>query len=146
MRRPRVKGHVLTQEDFPCGRLVAIHADYDSAERIMEFRVPSISRDRVYGLELDVVSLELACGCEAFQDFREASRMPYRRDSVGTFLEHLARAKGFPMLPLVTRPPRGLCPHSRKVRDFVMRHGWMHLFKQQEECLIQRLQEKEAVA
>ena len=136
----RVKGHIFTQEEMPCGRLVPLQATIDGSEHIAEFLVPSLSRGgRVYGVELDLKTGELACGCEAFRDYRECSRMPYRRDSAGTFIEHLAVTKGKHLLPLVTRPPRGLCPHTRRVREFIRRHGFLSYFKEREKWLEERL-------
>ena len=137
----RISGHILTQEDFPCGRLVALDADYDEAEKIMEFRVPSHTRkSRVYGIEVDMYTAEIACPCEGFRDFREASRMPYNRNAVGRYVEHLARTKKKSLLPLVTRPPRGLCIHARKVREWLRRKGFLDYFFQREGWLIERLE------
>jgi hypothetical protein len=114
---------------------------YDSQEQIMEFLVPSHSRGkRVYGLELDMQTAEIGCGCEALSEFREASNMPYRRDAAGTMLEQLAAAKGKRLLPLITRPPRALCPHAKKVRLWVLRQGLMPYFNARESRLVERLE------
>lgn len=136
----RVRGHVLSRAEFPCGRLVATPVHYDSQEQIMEFTVPSFSReDRVYGLELDMVTGEVACGCEAGDCFRNARRMPYRLEESGSRAEQLAKEKGRFLLPLVTRRPMGLCAHARRVRAYVARHGWMGYFQGRESQLIARL-------
>lgn len=136
----RVRGHVLSQVEFPCGRLVQMPVHYDAQEQIMEFTVPSLSReDRVYGLELDMVTGEVACGCEAGDDFRNARRMPYRLDEAGTPAELLAKEKGRFLLPLVTRRPMGLCAHARRVRAYIVRHGWLPYFQGRESQLIERL-------
>lgn len=139
MRR-KITGHILTQASHPCGRLVMI-ASYDSAEQIMEFLVPSLSRaDRVYGVEVCAITGQVACACEAFRDFREAHLMPYRRDAAGTAVEHLARAKGKTLLPLITRSPGSVCPHVRKVRAWLLRHGLMPVMRQREAWLMAKVE------
>jgi hypothetical protein len=138
LRVPRITGQLLTQETHPCGRLVAPEDfkmdDYDYKEKVGVFIVPSLSRPetRVYGVELDFRSAEILCGCEALKEFREASRMPYNRRVAGTYLEQIARAKRMLIAPLITRQPRYLCPHARKVRLFAMRHGLMPYFYERE--------------
>lgn len=134
----RIQGHILAQSDFPCeiGRLVA---NYDSGAQTIEFLVPSNSRsDRVYGVEVDVATAEIACKCEAFE-FRHARNSPYRLEVAGSPAEVLARARAKRLLPLVTRAPRGLCPHARRVRAWLMRHGLMQVMISRESWLIERL-------
>lgn len=118
----RIAGHVFTQQEFPCGRLV-MTADYDSQEKIMTFKMPSLSRPkkRVYGLELDCMTAEIACGCEA-DDYKETYKLGRRRDVQGTYAEIAAKALGYHLLPLITRRPKGLCVHANRVRQFLKRH------------------------
>lgn len=135
----RITGHLTTQAERPCGRLVPIQPDYDAGEKVLEFTVPSLSRgNRVYVVEVDALSGEVACPCEALKDYREASRMPYNREVGGVYLEQLARVKGYKLLPIITRPARALCPHARKVQAWLKRNGHFHYFKQLEERLIER--------
>jgi len=133
MSRSRLFAIRLSWDEAPVGRLCRVRTgaeildfDYDSAERIMTFILPSASRPRsiVHVAQVDVCSCECLCSCEAFKDYREASRMPYNRRIGGVYLEQLARAKGKPLLPLVTRPPRFLCPHMRKVQGWLKRHEY----------------------
>lgn len=118
-RQMRVRGEVLPASQFPVGRLVK--ADYDSAERVMTFLVPSLSRkeQRTYSLQLDCQTAEISCPCEAFGQFREASRSPYRRSEHGVYAEQVARGK---VGPMITRKKAGLCPHCQRVRTFLQRH------------------------
>lgn len=117
MKRAEIQGHVLSQKTHPCGRLVK--CNYDSQRKVMSFDVPSLSRkDRVYGIELDCMSGQIACGCEAFSDYRNTSRCPYRDKEAGAFLEHVYAR----LFPLITRRPSGLCPHARKVRLWLKAH------------------------
>lgn len=134
-------GQLVTQETHPCGRLVPPPSDFDSQTQIAEFSVPSNSRgNRVYVVEVDFQSCEVGCKCEALNeyDFREARRMPYNRDKAGVYLEHLALTRGYKMNPLITRPPRFLCPHAKKVQLWLRRHGLFGHFKAREEKLIAR--------
>lgn len=116
MTRADIQGHVFTQAEQPVGRLVRV--DYDGQRRVMGFLVPSLSRPRVYGLELCCRTGQICCGCEAYQDFRNSRSMPYRREVAGTFLEQLYPA----IYPLITRDPRFCCPHARRVRQWLQRH------------------------
>lgn len=142
MSKPQ--GHVFTQESHPCGRLV-VTADYDAAEQMIEFLVPSLSRgDRVYGVEIDALSGQCACGCEAFSVFRNAHRMPYRWQKEATYAEILARTQGKSLLPLITRKISGLCPHLRRARQWIQRHKLFLHFKQREQWLIELLEGKAA--
>lgn len=116
----RVRGYQFTQETHSCGRL--FKAEYDAGEKIMTFVCPSGSRDNiVWGLELDCLSLEIACGCEAFQ-FRNSGRSKLNRQTSGAFAEHEAYARGKRLLPMITRLPKGCCPHMFKVRRFLKSH------------------------
>jgi hypothetical protein len=133
----RITGHVIS---LRIGRLVA-NADYDSAEKVMTFKIPSTSRkDRAYVVEVDLLSCEVACKCEAFSDFREAHLMPYRRENAAAPLEVFARAKGYGLLPLITRAPRNLCPHSRKVQRWLKRHGHFEYFQLKEQQLMEKVE------
>jgi hypothetical protein len=141
-------GHLVTQETHPCGRLVPT-ADFDSQTEIATFCVPSNTRkDRVYAVEVDFKSCEVGCKCEALNeyDFREAHRMPYNRNKGGTYLEHLARTRGYKMNPLITRQPRFLCPHAKKVQLWLRRHGFAGHFKAREDKLIARFTAMEKAA
>lgn len=137
----RITGHLLTEA---LGRLVA-EADMDSAEKVLTFKAPSTTREnRVYVVEVDLLSCEVACSCEAFSrgesGFREASRMPYRFETSATALEALAKAKGYGLLPLITRAPRNMCPHCRKARRWLQRHGMFGYFEMKEAELLERVQ------
>ena len=133
----RITGQILSEE---LGRLVPEVA-FDGAEKVLEFKVPSHSRKhRVYVVEVDMTSCEVACRCEAFREFREAHRMPYRFEIAASPLEVLARAKGYGLLPLIIRAPRNLCPHARKVREWLRRHGHLHYFELKEQELIERVE------
>lgn len=132
----RITGHIVNEQ---LGRLVA-DADMDVAEKVLTFRIPSLSRKgRSYIVEVDLLSCEVACKCEAFSTYREAALMPYRKNAAGTPLEHLARAKGYGLLPLITRAPRGLCCHSRKVRSWLRRHDMFQYFELKEAELMERV-------
>lgn len=110
MNKANIQGRIMSQKTHPCGRLVK--ADYDCSSRVMSFDVPSLSRqDRVYAVELDCTTGQVSCPCEAFRDFRNAYNMPYRDSEGGAFLEHV-----YKIHPLITRQPRFLCPHARKIR------------------------------
>ena len=146
----RPQGRVFTQAECPIGRLtctsdeaLARTAAYDCSEHMMSFLAPSLSdKNKVYGLELCVLSGQIACGCPALDDFRNARKMPYRVEVAGTMAEQEARLRGQYLLPLITRAPKSLCPHARKVRRFIQRHRWMKHFEDREEWLIKLLQEK----
>jgi hypothetical protein len=125
--------------EFACGRLT-MKADYDSAERKMSFLVPSLSRgERVYLVEVSTRTAECVCACEAFQ-FRGARNSPYHIDKVGVYAEHLARTKGENPKPLITRNPKGLCPHCRRVRSWIKRHGLWGAVLTVEKSFIDRLE------
>lgn len=136
---PRVRGMTI-----PACLLrlhLTITADFDSAERIAEFVCPSLSRpDRNYVCEVDFISCECACGCEAFHDYRETSRMPYRRAVAGVYTEQVAMMKGKYLAPLITRPPRCLCPHLRLCRRWIKAHGLYEHFVAVETGLLRRLE------
>lgn len=136
----RVKGFKVSQESHPCGRLYLANPDYDSGAKVGEFLVPSLSRPEVvWAVELDFLTGETGCACEAYADYRNARAMPYRMNAAGAPLEHLAKQKGYFMLPLITRAPRGMCPHVRKVRAWLQRRGMMAYFTDLETHLIERL-------
>lgn len=138
------KGHVLSQESHPCGRLVVVAA-YDKAEQMMEFLVPSLSRPEiVYGVEVDALSGQCACGCEAFTMFREAHRMPYRWQAQATYAEALAKTQKKKLMPLITRKNSGLCPHLRRVRQWIQRHHLMNHFREREAWLTEILEKQSA--
>jgi hypothetical protein len=116
--------------------------DYDSAEQIMTFLLPSVSRkDVIHMVQVDALTGECLCSCEAMSEYREAGRMPYRRDAVGTMAEHMARQKKQRLLPLIVRPPRALCGHIRRVREWVRRHDLLPHFNTQEQWLIGLLED-----
>ena len=96
----------------------------------------------MYGVEVDAITGECACSCEAFFDFRNAHKMPYRLERAGTYVEQLAKVHKKPLLPLITRNPKGLCPHARKVREWIRRKGWLDYFKARESWLLERLEQK----
>lgn len=130
----RVQGHIFTQETHPCGTLVVLDG-IDGGEKVLHFIVPSKTRrNRVYGCEVSLRTGEAACGCEAMSrttedhdGFREAFRMPYRFDAAAAPVEVLAKAKGIPMAPMLTRAPRNMCGHLRKVRAAIRRRGLWQL-------------------
>lgn len=137
----RVEGEALSASSFGNPTRLVAEATYDSAHQVIGFLVPSLSRKAiVYRCEVDCTSGECACGCEAFRDFREAVRMPYSRPHAGVYAEFLALAKGKYLAPLITRPERALCPHLRRCRSFIQRHGLMPVFRTIEETLTARLE------
>lgn len=116
----RIQAHILSQLTHPCGRLV-LEGHLDSSTHVADFHIPSSSRaDRVYGLQLDCRTSEVACACERW-DYRV--RSAGGRREYGTELEVEAREAGWFLYPSILRAPKGLCPHSRRVRTWVRRHG-----------------------
>jgi hypothetical protein len=106
MAHAAIEGRIVENRgEFACGRLVPLRVDsFDSQEKLARFVVPSRSRpSRAYVVEVSFRTLEVECGCEAGDgwSFREARNMPYRRETAGHYLEHLARAKGYPLAPVI---------------------------------------------
>ena len=139
----RIQGHILTQTEFPCGRLVMTSPNYDSAEKVINFIVPSDSRvARVYGIEVDCLTGEIACACE---DFEIRKRWKCGRRNFGTYLEHRAyHVARISMLPSVTRTHKGLCKHCRRVKRWLQRHGVLEHIKTVVTVLEGRLDDIEA--
>lgn len=134
----RVTGATWTKADFPYERLVF---NYDEQQKIIECIIPSLSdKSKVYQAEIDCTTGESACGCPAFLDFREGSKMPYRFENACTDVEALAKAKGYHLAPLITRNPRALCPHLRRARQALKRRGLMPAFLTIENSLRKRVE------
>lgn len=136
----RIAAQVLPNEaPFNVGRLSPIEPTFDSAEKVIEALCPSYSRDnRVYRIEVDCITGEFCCACEAFQ-FRSSRTSPYNRQRAGTFIENAAKAKGYELLPLITRNPSGLCPHGKRMRSLLKRRGLWPAMKTIESELEKRL-------
>ncbi len=152
----RIRGHVFSQEEFPIGRLVPIRADYDSQEKILEFLVPSHSEERkdtVYGVEVDVLTGEVACGCtwwacELNTDDGRSKGIAGRKQA-GTYLETAAMATTprVYLCPSILRLPSGLCYHCKRVRAWLKAHDLYNAIethaKEQEDRLKARLERQE---
>lgn len=118
-----------------------LDSDYDSAEQVMTFLLPSVSRkSTIHMVQVDALTGECLCSCEAMSDYREAGRMPYRTDAVGTMAEQMAKQKRQRLLHLIVRPPRALCSHCRRVRAWLQRRDLLPHFNTQEQWLISLLE------
>jgi hypothetical protein len=95
-------------------------ADYDCAEGIMTFYVPSATRPVTYAVAVDAMSAERDCAC---MDFQCRQRARKNRANKGVALELLAAERGYHLLPSILRGPSALCPHTRKARAWLKRHG-----------------------
>lgn len=159
----RIEGRVVSPSSFSSSRLVRVNtasanggiltAEYDSHERVLTFAVPSGSREdeRMYLVEVDTDTWEIDCArwrdpadpdypfCETWH-YRKASKNG--REKYGHHLELLAHEKGYWYLPVVLRGPSGLCPHCRKVRAWLMRHGFREPMEARILDLTQRLLKK----
>ena len=114
----RIEGHRLERKLFPCQRLkVTVH--YDSQMKLMEFHIPSGSRKAItWGLELDCITTEIACGCED-REYRTETK---KARDYQHLIEKLAWEKHHKRFkPSVLRPDKGLCPHARKVKAYLKR-------------------------
>ena len=132
----RITANIFTQYEYPCGRLVML-SSYDSAERVAEFVMPSLSRgNRVYKLEVDCISCEVVCACEsALCNLHSLTH----REEYGTALEILALQKGYWYLPTITRRREALCIHSQRVQRWFWRHGLKQVMLDRETALMEKL-------
>lgn len=100
------------------GRFCFEGQNEDAGRRLLEFSCPSLTRggSRLYWLVLDIDSLEVDCRCEdaAMRRFSLAGRYIYGTDD--------EKADG--LQAQITRHPVGLCPHARKVQNWIKRRGF----------------------
>jgi hypothetical protein len=134
----RITADIFTQVEYPVGRMVMTQ-HYDSAEKIAEFVMPSLSRsNRVYKIEVDCISLEICCACESALCNLHSLK---HRSEFGTELEKLAVEKGYWYMPTITRPYRNLCIHARRVKRWFWRRGLGEMLESKETALYNRLLE-----
>lgn len=125
-RDPGVWSEMVPNEGmWACSRLFEVRPDY-SHPKIWEFVVPS-KKDRPgenYLIRVRKSTLEAACCCKRFKDFREAVNSPVRKVDEGHYIEWLAHSKGIPFYPTLLRREKGLCRHLKLVRRWLQRHGY----------------------
>lgn len=144
-----VRGYVLERADVNIGRLCRVKTgdvysfDFDSAENIATFIVPSTEsqRGKVYAIQVDVRTGEAICPCAHFGTRLRAfpEKMRPGPDRYKNWEERLRYLKLYATdferrawqehhrysLPSVNRRPSGLCRHLICVRSWLRRHGAM---------------------
>lgn len=121
-----IEQHRGNQASWPVGRLSPLKADYDIQTKTIQAYVPSMSEgDLVYLVSVNAATGEAICGCKGFECIYSARK---NKEAYGVFIEHTGLTKW----PSITRLPSSLCPHLRKMRLWLKRHG---IYQHIETCI-----------